>query len=196
MNPIRETNYLALDLELNVNEEGTHEICEIGIALGNIHEIFLTDSKVIKIKQPLFEKTTEITGITQAEIDSGITLNEAAQWLSDIIDTYRPFVNPVTWGLGDSSELLNEFRVNNIHFSYFGRRIIDVKHLFLFIEAANGRSLSGGLKSAMGKHKLKFFGNAHRAECDANNTLRLFFHLLKRQRKLEEIIDTAKFISY
>lgn len=196
MNPIRETNYLALDLELNVNEEGTHEICEIGIALGNIHEIFLTDSKVIKIKQPLFEKTTEITGITQDEIDSGISLNEAAQWLSDIIDTYRPFVNPVTWGLGDSSELLKEFRVNDIHFPYFGRRIIDVKHLFLFIEAANGRSLSGGLKSAMGKHKLKFFGNAHRAECDANNTLRLFFHLLKRQRKLEEIIDTAKFISY
>jgi inhibitor of KinA sporulation pathway (predicted exonuclease) len=196
MNPIRETNYLALDLELNVNEEGTHEICEIGIALGNIHEIFLTDSKVIKIKQPLFEKTTEITGITQAEIDSGISLNEAAQWLSDIIDTHKPFVNPVTWGLGDSSELLNEFKMNNIHFPYFGRRIIDVKHLFLFIEAANGRSLSGGLKSAMGKHKLKFFGNAHRAECDANNTLRLFFHLLKRQRKLEEIIDTAKFISY
>jgi inhibitor of KinA sporulation pathway (predicted exonuclease) len=196
MNPIRETNYLALDLELNVNEEGTHEICEIGIALGNIHEIFLTDSKVIKIKQPLFEKTTEITGITQAEIDSGISLNEAAQWLSDIIDTHKPFVNPVTWGLGDSSELLNEFKMNNIHFPYFGRRIIDVKHLFLYIEAANGRSLSGGLKSAMGKHKLKFFGTAHRAECDANNTLRLFFHLLKRQRKLEEIIDTAKFISY
>ena len=195
MNPIRKTNYLSIDLELNTDGTQTYEICEIGVALGNIDEIFLTDSRVIKIKQPLFERTTEITKITQEEIDSGISLNEAAQWLSEIIVTHKPFVNPVQWGVGDSFELLAEFKQNNIHFPYFGRRIIDVKHFFLFIEAAYGRSLSGGLRSAMSKHKLKFFGTPHRAENDAHNTLRLFFHLLKRQRSLEEIIVKSKSIS-
>jgi inhibitor of KinA sporulation pathway (predicted exonuclease) len=195
MNPLRPINYLALDLELNTDGHQTYEICEIGIAIGNPSESILTDSKVIKITQPLFQKTTEITGITQEEIDNGINLNEAASWLSSLIETHKPFTNPVTWGLGDSQELLQTFRENQINFPFFGRRIIDVKHFFLFIEAANGRALSGGLRSAMNKHKLKFLGTPHRAESDAENTLRFFFHLLKRQRKLEEMIIMSKQLS-
>lgn len=195
MNPLRQINYLALDLELNTDGQQTHEICEIGIAIGNPSEIILTDSKVIKIHQPLFAKTTEITGITQDEIDNGVDLNEAATWLTGLIKTYKPFTNPVTWGLGDSDELLQTFRNNQIDFPFFGRRVIDVKHFFLFIEAANGRALSGGLRSAMNKHKLKFLGTPHRAEADAMNTLRLFFHFLKRQRKLEEMIVMSKQLS-
>jgi inhibitor of KinA sporulation pathway (predicted exonuclease) len=192
----KETNYFALDLELNTDGTQTHEICEIGITIGNINEIILTESKIIKIKQKLFEKTTEITGITQNEIDAGISLKESAEWISNLIDTHKPFCNPVTWGLGDSIELLTEYKNNNIHFPYFGRRIIDVKHLFLFIEAANGRSLSGGLRSSMNKHKLNFVGTPHRAGIDSLNTLRFFFFLLKRQNILENLHLQAKTIKY
>jgi DNA polymerase III alpha subunit (gram-positive type) len=192
MNKIRQVNYLSLDLELNTDGSKTHEICEIGVAVGNKSEILLTDSKLIKIKQPLFERTTEITGITQADVDSGIELQEAATWLSEIVNTYQTFVNPITWGLSDAQELLETFKNSNIHFPYFGRRVIDVKHFFLFIEAANGRALSGGLKNAMNKHKIRFGGTPHRAEVDAENTLRFFFHLLKRQAILEDSISTFK----
>jgi inhibitor of KinA sporulation pathway (predicted exonuclease) len=194
MNTLKNQNYLALDLELNTDGRRTYEICEIGVAVGNLSEIFIRESRVIKIKQPLHSKTTQITGITQEMIDGGVSLKESAQWLSEIIDTHSPFVNPVTWGLGDASELLNEYTMNDIYFPYFGRRIIDVKHFFLFIEAANGRSLSGGLRTAMNKHKLPFIGDAHRAENDAYNTLRFFFHLLQRQRKLEEAVQIFKLI--
>lgn len=196
MNPLRNTNYLAIDLELNTDGKQTYEICEVGIALGHPGSIFLKDSKVIKINSQLFEKTTELTGITQQQVDNGVELKEVSEWLSTIIDEHKPFVNPVQWGVGDSTELLAEFRSQGINFPYFGRRFIDVKHFFLFIEAANGRALSGGLRSSMNKHKLSFIGQPHSAMDDAYNTLRFFFHLLQRQRKLEEILQTAKLLSY
>jgi inhibitor of KinA sporulation pathway (predicted exonuclease) len=196
MNPIRDNVYLSLDLELNTDGTQTDEICEVGIALGTPSNIFLKDSRLIKIKKPLHPRTTEITGITQEDVDGGVELQEAAEWLSNLIDTHKPFVNAVQWGVGDSFELLDEFKNTGIAFPYFGRRFIDVKHFFLFIEAANGRALSGGLRSSMGKHKLSFIGNPHRAADDAFNTLRFFFHLLQRQRKLEEMFQTAKLLSY
>jgi inhibitor of KinA sporulation pathway (predicted exonuclease) len=195
MNNLRDINYLSLDLELNTNGQQTDEICEVGIAIGSPGNIFLKDSKLIKIKKPLHPRTTEITGITQEDVDGGVELQEAAEWLSNLIDTHKPFVNAVQWGVGDSNELLDEFKNNGIHFPYFGRRFIDVKHFFLFIEAANGRALSGGLRASMGKHKLSFIGNPHRAADDAFNTLRFFFHLIQRQRKLDEMYQTAKLLS-
>ena len=196
MNPIRPQNYLSIDLELNTDGTQTDEICEVGIAIGSPGNIFLKESRLIKIKKPLHPKSTEITGITQEDVDGGVELKEVAEWLSNLIDTHKPFVNAVQWGVGDSIELLDEFKRNDISFPYFGRRFIDVKHFFLFIEAANGRALSGGLRSSMGKHKLSFIGTPHRAEDDAFNTLRFFFHLLQRQHKLEEMLQTAKLISY
>jgi inhibitor of KinA sporulation pathway (predicted exonuclease) len=196
MNPIRLQNYLSIDLELNTDGTQTDEICEVGISIGSPGNIFLKESRLIKIKKPVHQKTTEITGITQEDVDGGVELKEVAEWLSNLIDTHNPFVNVVQWGIGDSIELLGEFKRNNISFPYFGRRFIDVKHFFLFIEAANGRALSGGLRSSMGKHKLSFIGNPHRAEDDAFNTLRFFFHLLQRQHKLEEMLQTAKLPSY
>lgn len=196
MNQLRPINYLALDLELNSDGKQTDEIIQVGIAVGNLKSIFLKESRIIKIQRPLYPFITNLTGITQDDVNNGCSLNEVATWLSDIIEEHKPFVNPVTWGLGDADELLAEFKNNNISFPYFGRRIVDVKHFFLFIEVANGRALSGGLRSSMNKHKLQFIGTPHRADDDALNTLRFFFHLLQRQRKLEEMFQTALQIKY
>ena len=44
----------------------------------------------------------------------------------------------------------------------------------------------------MTKYKLKFEGKPHRADVDAKNTLMFFFELIKRQRKLEEMITSIK----
>jgi inhibitor of KinA sporulation pathway (predicted exonuclease) len=55
-----------------------------------------------------------------------------------------------------------------------------------------GKAPSGGLSSAMGYFKLHFKGKAHRADVDAANTLALFFNLLERQSKLENLLDTAR----
>ena len=56
------------------------------------------------------------------------------------------------------------------------------------------KSSKGGLASAMGKFHLPFVGKAHRADVDAKNTLLFYFELLKRQKKLENMVSTIKLI--
>ncbi len=51
---------------------------------------------------------------------------------------------------------------------------------------------SGGLSSAMGVYKMQFEGKAHRADVDAYNTLRLFFEILKQQKRMLDMISMAK----
>ena len=126
-------------------------------------------------------------------------VNLAASWcshvareLGELIKEHKVFVNPVTWGGGDSSELLAEFSKNHADFPHFGRRWIDVKTWYTYLMLTKGKTPSGGLASAMGYFKLHFKGKAHRADVDAANTLALFFKLLERQDKLENITELAK----
>ena len=186
MGLIRKTNYLALDLELN-----GPDIIQVGVAIGNIDTDpadYLVRSWYLQPKsgQPIDPRITDLTGIDQSLLDGcAVDHYTVARELGGLIRDHGVFVNPVQWGLGDADELLAEFRQLNIHFPFFGRRVIDVKHFFLFIEAANGHALSGGLRSSMGRHGLQFRGTPHRADHDAVNTLRFFFHLLRRQESLE-----------
>jgi inhibitor of KinA sporulation pathway (predicted exonuclease) len=112
--------------------------------------------------------------------------------LSAFILENNCFVNPVTWGAGDSAELLTEFHQRDIPFPHFGRRWIDVKTVYSFLQLAKGTNPSGGLSSAMGRMKLQFRGPAHRAEVDAFNTLRFWFHLMERQTSFDAMLTLAK----
>jgi inhibitor of KinA sporulation pathway (predicted exonuclease) len=44
----------------------------------------------------------------------------------------------------------------------------------------------------MGVYKMQFEGKAHRADVDAYNTLRLFFEILKQQKRMLDMISMAK----
>ena len=186
---IRNTPYLSLDLELN----GT-DIIQVGVAVGSVDTDpadYLVRSWYVRPKSGTAIETriTELTGIDQETVDTrGVDHSVVARELSELIVDSGCFVNPVQWGLGDADELLAEFRSYGLPFPHFGRRVIDVKHFYLFVEAANGQALSGGLRSSMGRHGLEFTGTPHRADADAFNTLRFFFHLVKRQ----EALETAK----
>ena len=189
---IRKTPYLALDLELNPSPGGD-EIIQIGIAIGDVDTDpgdYVVRSWYVRPRSgtPIEPRITQLTGITQETIDTlGVDHATVANELGSLIGEAGVFVNPVQWGLGDAQELLAEFQSYGLDFPHFGRRVIDVKHFYLFVEAANGRALSGGLRSAMGRHGLQFSGTPHRADTDALNTLRFFFHLLRRQESLENI---------
>jgi inhibitor of KinA sporulation pathway (predicted exonuclease) len=95
----------------------------------------------------------------------------------------------VVWGGGeknDATELKDEFRERGINFPFFGRRVIDVKTLYVFNQMVQGKTPSGGLRKSMISYGLTFEGTSHRAEIDAENTLRFFFYFLEKQRKFEE----------
>lgn len=194
---MREQDYLALDLEYNSDGNSTSDIIQVGLAVGSPQAgVIFKQSFMVKPKIKtviLHPFITELTGITQEEYDEkAVYWNVIVDYIRKLHDSYNLFVNPVVWGLTDSVDLIETVKDEEIDFPFFGRRIIDVKHLFLFIEAAKGRAMSGGLRSAMGKHKMQFAGTPHRADDDAFNTLRFFFFLLKRQNILEDSVNRLK----
>lgn len=98
--------------------------------------------------------------------------------LGELLNEHAVFVNSVTWGGGDSTDLLDAFAQAQVAFPHFGRRWIDVQTWATLLSLARtptGMVQQGGLSKAMARYKLQFVGKAHRADVDAFNTLRLFF---------------------
>lgn len=192
---IADGKFLALDLELN---QPSGKIIQVGVAIGDKNmrfEDYIVRKWYINPQEPISEFITDLTGITDADIGANAYSHEfVARELSELIREHKVFVNPVTWGGGDSVELLAEFCKNHADFPHFGRRWIDVKTFYTLLMFARNKKPSGGLASAMGAFKLHFKGDAHRADVDAANTLALFFKLIDRQRKMEFLVDDARII--
>ena len=192
---IADGKFLALDLELN---QPSGKIIQVGIAIGDKNtrfEDYIVRKWYIDPKEPISEFINDLTGITDSDIRANcVSHDTVARELSELIREHKVFVNPITWGGGDSGELLAEFCKNHADFPHFGRRWIDVKTWYTYLMLTRAKQPSGGLASAMGYFKLHFKGKAHRADVDAANTLALFFNLLERQAQLESILDSAKSI--
>jgi inhibitor of KinA sporulation pathway (predicted exonuclease) len=200
MNDLRDQNYIAIDLELNNKNDGTTpRIIEVGIAIGSPvrpYEIVSTNW-YLNPEEPITPFITQLTGIDDATIQSRSLSHEVvAKELGELINHYKCFTNPVVWGGGgegnDATELKDEFRERNIVFPFFGRRVIDVKTLYVFNQITQGKSPSGGLRKSMISYGLDFDGTPHRADVDAKNTLRFFFYFLEKQRKFEEYKSLMK----
>lgn len=189
----RSQKFLALDLEMN---QPSGRICQVGIAIGDRNtkfENYIVKKWYIDPGEPIDTFITNLTGITQGDIQSYcVSHATVARELSELIREHNCFINPVTWGGGDSQQLLDEFSRNHAEFPHFGRRWIDVKTWYTYLMLTKFKKPSGGLSSAMGQFKLHFKGLAHRADVDAANTLALFFHLLDRQNRMENLVNAAK----
>ena len=189
----RTQKYLALDLELN---QPSGRIIQVGVAIGKADyrfENYFTKKWYIDPLEPIDQFIIDLTGITDGDIRANAVSHETvARELGELIKEHKCFVNPVTWGGGDSVELLQEFSKQCVDFPHFGRRWIDTKTFYTLLMFAKSKKPSGGLASAMGAFKLHFKGTAHRADVDAANTLALFFKLIDRQRKMEYLLEDAK----
>jgi len=192
---MRDLNYFALDLELNNKSDGSvPKIIQVGVAVGNpVRSEFEVRSWYINPLEPIVPEITRLTGITDQIIQSSsVTHDTLACELAEFLNNNSVFVNPVTWGQGDAEELKAELRERSIHFPHFGRRIIDVKTIFVFLEMTAGRSTASGLSKAMAKYGIEFIGKSHRADNDAYNTLRFYFELMRRQSVLNEVVTDLK----
>lgn len=193
---MRNQKYLALDLELNSKRDGTTpKIIEVGISIGSPQEPenLQTFNWYLDPQEPIHPEIAKLTGITDELIQSrSVSHKTLAEELSALIKLHDVFVNPITWGGDDATELLQEFRERDIHFPHFGRRIIDVKTIFVFHQIVSGKSPVGGLRKSMIANGLEFLGTPHRDSVDAENTLRFFFHYLHRQKVFEDFKDVMK----
>ena len=190
--------YLALDLELNNAPDGSTpspSIIQVGVAIGSARQLpsdWIVKKWFVKVNEPIYTFITELTGITTEDVQNGLQHYDIANELNNLIKDNNVFVNPVTWGGGDTTELKADFERWGVEFKNFGRRWIDVKTWYVLHMITKGKKPAGGLSSALGEYKMHFEGKAHRADVDAYNTLRLFFQILKKQGAMENLIKTAK----
>ena len=180
--------YVALDLEYN-QPSGT--IIQVGVAIGSASQSqqeYVVRRWDLRVDESISEFITQLTGITDDDCSVGVSLAQCAEELSKLLSEHEVFVNPGTWGGGDSTDLIHAFAQSKVEFHHFGRRWIDVKTWATLLSLARtptAKVQHGGLSKAMARYKLQFVGKAHRADVDAFNTLRLFFGILQRQRVLE-----------
>lgn len=185
--------YLALDLEMN---QPSRRIIQVGVAVGApgcVPAEIVTREWLLDPEEPIAPNIEALTGISDWDIqERAVSWGQVAEELGALIHEHQCFVNPVTWGGGDSELLLAAFRERGIHFPFFGRRWLDVKTWHVCQSLATGKRHAGGLASVMGGYKLPFIGKAHRADVDALNTLRLFFLLADRHLSFCEVVRLSR----
>ncbi|WP_300114168.1 hypothetical protein [Rhodoferax sp.] len=186
-------SYLALDLE---RDQKSRKIIQVGIAIAypkQLQSQYWTRQWLLDPGESIESATTTLTGITDADIQArAVPWEVMASELSALIVKHNTFINPITWGSGDSTELLSAIKDRAISFPHFGRRWIDIKTFHVVLMLAQGKSQTGGLRSVMGKHGIPFKGLAHQADIEAANTLRLFFKLLGSHAISESINQSVK----
>lgn len=178
------TIFTSLDLELN---QPSGKIIQIGAAIGHLAtgEILEKFSCFIKIDEPLDERIIKLTGITESDLASGITLEEGYRQLAAIHINHKAFMNPIVWGGGDSLAIRHELEERDPDFFKehnfcFGRRWIDIKTIYQMYRFANGLKMQSGLSKSLGRFGLQFKGKKHNALDDAVNTFLFAAKLLER----------------
>ena len=91
-----ETNFIALDLELNNNEENNlseRKIIQVGIAVGNINQKqseYYTEHWFINPNESIYPYITTLTGITDDDVvNKSVSHQQIADEISDLIDNYN-----------------------------------------------------------------------------------------------------------
>ena len=182
MNPYKEPIEIFTSLDLEMNQP-SGSIVQIGAVVGNIKtgEILEKLSVFVNPHEILDPFIIKLTKITQEDVDTGVTLEEAYLKLKEMHEKHACFVNVLTWGGGDSQELQSQLKKHNPNFEgwCFGRRWIDVKTLFISWRLANEKPIQGGLAKSMLKLGLKFNGRKHNALDDSVNTFLLYCKMLE-----------------
>lgn len=171
--------FTSLDLEMN---QPSRKIIQIGAVIGNIRtgDILERVSIFVNPQERINPGITELTKITQENVDGGDTLEQAYRKLQFAHRRHNAFVNCITWGGGDSQELLEQLQRENPAFEgwCFGRRWIDTKTLLISWRLANSKQVQGGLAKSMTKVGLAFKGQKHNALDDAENTFHMYRKML------------------
>lgn len=173
----------CLDLEMN---QPSGKIVQIGAVIGDTQTGEIIDRIRIYVNpgEPIAEFITELCGITQAQIDEqGISLEDAYFQLKKF-HKKADFINPVSWGGGDSQEIYDQLNEEVRKRWCFGRRWIDAKTVFVSqMIAHQNRVDSSGLANSMKAVGLQFVGRQHDAQDDAENTFKMYQYMLSSLRE-------------
>lgn len=172
--------FTTIDLEMS---QPSGRIIQIGAVVGSIKTGEIVDRLSVFINQNeiLSEYIINLTGITQNDVNNGVSLQEGYDQLCVLHKKHNSFCNFLQWGCGDSETLREQLSLDGDSF-IAGRRSLDVKTMFIAYQMARQVSFQGGLARSMTKLGLRFQGKKHNAASDAENTFKLFMELQRRMR--------------
>ncbi len=171
-------HYLFLDLEAtcaldNGIARAERETIEIGAVMidGRTHERIAEFQEYIRpvLYTRLTDFCTELTGITQAQVDAAAFFPHVfarfTAWIAGFEDVFI-----FSWGHFDKKQLVLDCRRHTIQYN-LPDGFLDFKNLFFKKQKLLTRM---GLEATLTQVGFKFEGRAHSALSDARNTARLW----------------------
>jgi len=177
--------FTSIDCEFN---QPSGKIIEIGYVIGNIRtgEILHENSIFVNPLEEISQYITDLTSITQNDVVNAVLLPEAYEVLKADHLKYKSFVNPITWGSGDTKAIKDELGMKDDY--VFGRRWLDVKTVWVTFRLAHGKPIQGGLAKSMTKLALRFEGKKHRAIDDSRATFQFYCKLCEMMREIKTYV--------
>lgn len=183
-------NLMVLDAEFN---QPSRKTIQIGAAAYNPRNAALVDTLDIFVNpdEPINPFITDLTGIRDQDVQNGVSIIEAYEMLKRFSIKNKCFKNPMVWGSGvrnDSLAIYEEYKNSMIDLgwhtepdaeNFMGFRVIDVKTIYQSVMIFENSQYAGGLKDSMKRLGMTFEGEAHRALTDAQNTFRVWYHLMR-----------------
>ena len=187
---IEERNKRSLDKILVVDIEATcwqgkkpddqeSEIIEIGICELDLKTLKRSNKNGLIIKpenSAVSEFCTELTSLTQNDVDKGIKLEEACDIIRN--DYYSQSYIWSSYGEYDHQMFRKECHIKKVKYP-FSNKHIDLKVLFAVLQ---GLPKPVGMKKALNICKIELEGTHHRGVDDAWNIANILAHMLKNYR--------------
>lgn len=173
--------YIIVDLEAtcweNKDHKNIHEIIEIGaVCINKNKEIESEFTEFIKpVVNPVLSKfCTELTSITQKDVDAAETFDKVIERFKNWININEEFVL-CSWGFYDKKQFVADCDLHKANTDQL-KKHISLKHQYAEIKKLS-RPL--GMGGALKMEKLKLDGIHHRGIDDAKNIAKIFLKHFK-----------------
>ncbi len=159
----------------------TSEIIEIGICTFDVLTLEPVEKRAILVKpmrSTVSEFCTELTTLTQEQVDQGVSYSEACDILrEDYLSNMR------LWGsYGDYDRKMFERQCREMNVKYpLGSTHLNIKNLFAI---SRGLEREIGMGSALKKLQIPLVGTHHRGVDDSWNIALILGHILKNARTI------------
>lgn len=177
------TYYVVIDFEATcfkskrVSRSDT-EIIEFAAVLVDKRTMEVVDEFDMFVRPVIYPKLdkfcTELTSITQEEVDGGYTFPTVLRQFTNWMQQYPGLKTFCAWGDYDRSQLRMECERNNLDYP-FDDEYINVKKLFSELK---GYKRKYGVSTALKRLKLDFEGTPHRGIDDSRNIVRIMKAIL------------------
>jgi len=154
------------------------EIIEIGICPVDTNSLSIAAPRsiIVRPQHSTISKFCEgLTGLTQEDVDLGITFTEACEILKTEYQSEWTCV--ASWGAFDCIQFKKDSKLYGLEYP-FSDTHINIKHLFSLWKNCGNK----GLKKATANLGAGFIGNQHKAGDDAFNAARVLVGAIKAMR--------------